>query len=116
MSIIIRPLSPFGAEVIGLDLDDPAALTPAVCQSLRDAWVEHAILLFRSALHSEDAHLRLSRVFGDPQPSAISRINDARNPYLMALEQRPGDASKETFTLFELDVFNDPDSRSPTHR
>ena len=31
----------------------------------------------------------LSRVFGDPQPSAISRINDARNPYLMALEQRP---------------------------
>jgi taurine dioxygenase len=103
MSMIIRPLSPFGAEVIGLDLDNASALTPAVCQSLRDAWVEHAILLFRNALHSEDAHLRLSRVFGDPQPSAISRINDARNPYLMALEQRPDDASKETFTLFELD-------------
>ena len=42
-------------------------------------------------------------MFGDPQPSAVSRINDAKNPYLMTLDQRPGDASKETFTLFEID-------------
>ena len=102
MNIIIRPLSPFGAEVLGIDLDDEAALADA-SQALRDAWVEHGILLFRNALHSEAAHLRLSRVFGEPQPSAVSRINDARNPYLMTLDQRPGDASKETFTLFEID-------------
>ena len=53
MNIIIRPLSPFGAEVIGLDLDAEAALDAATCQALRDAWVEHGILLFRNALHSE---------------------------------------------------------------
>lgn len=98
----VRPLSPFGAEIIGLDLDDAAALD-AASQPLRDAWVEHGILLFRNALHSEDAHLRLSRVFGDPQPSAVSRLNDARNAYLMTLSQVPGDSSKETFTLFEID-------------
>jgi taurine dioxygenase len=103
MSFVIRPLSPFGAEVIGIDLDDEAALDEAARRTLLAAWVEHGILLFRNALHSEEAHLRLSRVFGDPQPSAVSRINDARNPYLMTLEQRSGDASKETFTLFEID-------------
>ncbi|HEV8691337.1 MAG TPA: TauD/TfdA family dioxygenase [Ideonella sp.] len=101
--MIIRPLSPFGAEVIGLDLDDERALDAATAQALREAWVEHGILLFRNALHSEEAHLRLSRVFGDPQPSAVSRINDVKNPYLMTLSQRPGDASGETFTLFEID-------------
>ena len=102
MSITIRPLSPFGAEVIGIDLDDVSALDAATCQVLRAAWVEHGILLFRNALHSEDAHLRLSRVFGEPQPSAVSRINDARNPYLMTLAQRAGDASGETYTVFEV--------------
>jgi len=103
MDIIIRPLSPFGAEVIGLDLDKPNALDATVRDALLAAWVQHGILLFRNTLHSEEAHLRLSRVFGDPQPSAVSRINDAANPYLMTLNQTPGDASKETFTLFEID-------------
>jgi taurine dioxygenase len=102
MSITIRPLSPFGAEIIGLDIDDVAAID-AASQALREAWVEHGILLFRNALHSEEAHLRLSRVFGDPQPSAVSRINDERNPFLMTLSQVPGDSGKETFTLFEID-------------
>jgi len=99
----VRPLSPFGAEVIGLDLDDEHALDAAACDALRSAWVEHGILLFRNALHSQDAHLRLSHVFGEPQPSAVHRINDEHNPYLMTLDQRPADASKETFTLFEID-------------
>lgn len=103
MTPIIRPLSPFGAEVIGLDLDDEHALDETTQQALRTAWVEHGILLFRNALHSEAAHLRLSRVFGDPQPAAVKRINDANNPYLMNLSQRAGDASSDTFTLFEID-------------
>lgn len=103
MNIVVRPLSPFGAEIIGIDLDNEAALDGDISRTLRAAWVEHGILLFRGALHSEAAHLRLSRVFGEPQPSAVSRINDASNPYLMTLNQCPGDASKETFTLFEID-------------
>src|SRR6185369_6025220 len=35
--------------------------------------------------------------------AAVARINDERNPYLMNLEQRPGDSAKDTFTLFEID-------------
>lgn len=101
-SFTIRPLSPFGAEVIGIDLDDAAALE-AAAPALRKAWIDHGILLFRNALHGEEAHLRLSRVFGEPQPSAVSRINDARNPFLMTLAQRPHDDSSPTYTVFEVD-------------
>jgi taurine dioxygenase len=81
MDIIIRPLSPFGAEVIGLDLDDEAALDAATSRALREAWVEHGILLFRHALHSESAHLRLSRVFGirSRRPSRASTTRATRS-------------------------------------
>jgi taurine dioxygenase len=103
MSIIIRPLSPFGAEIIGLDLDDKNALSDATKKTLIDAWIEHGIVLFRNALHSEEAHLRLSRVFGEPEPSAVKRINDAANPYLMTLRQKANDRSSPTFSLFEID-------------
>ena len=105
----IRPLSPFGAEVIGIDLDDENALDGATCDALRRAWVENGILLFRNALHSEEAHLRLSRVFGDPQPSAVKRINDVRNAYFMTLHQQPGDASlAEKFGIIDNGKLDSP--------
>lgn len=103
MSITIRPLSPFGAEVIGLDPENENALDAATQELLMDAWIQHGILLFRNALRSEAAHLRLSRVFGEPQPSAVKRINDESNPYLMTLRQTANDGSSSTFTLFEVD-------------
>jgi taurine dioxygenase len=103
MSIVLRPLSPFGAEVIGLDLDSDKEFDAGTRQLLLNAWIEHGILLFRNALHSEAAHLRLSRVFGDPQPSAVSRINDVSNPYLMTLQHKAGDDQASTYTLFEID-------------
>ena len=103
MSITVRPFSPFGAEIIGLDLEDARSLDAQVQDKLRAAWIEHGILLFRNALHSEQAHMRLSRVFGEPQPSAVKRINDESNPYLMTLRQKAGDRSSSTFALFEVD-------------
>lgn len=101
MSIIIRPLSPFGAEVIGLDTEDERALTDDVKKQLLDAWIEHGILLFRNGLHSEEAHMRLSRVFGEPEPSAVKRINDESNPYLMTLRQSGDSGKSPTYALFE---------------
>lgn len=103
MSITIRPLSPLGAEVIGLDLEDKQALNESVKKQLIDAWIQYGVLLFRNALHSEEAHMRLSRVFGEPEPSAVKRINDASNPYLMTLRQKAGDNSSSMFALFEVD-------------
>ena len=103
MGITVRPLSPFGVEVIGLDLEDEKTLDADTQKLLRNIWVEHGIVLFRNALHSEAAHMRLSRVFGEPEPSAVKRINEESNPYLMALRQKPGDDSSSMFALFEVD-------------
>ena len=103
MSIVIRPLSPFGAEIIGFDPENENALDASTQQLLIDAWIQHGILLFRNALHSEEAHLRLSRLFGEPQPSAVKRINDESNPYLMTLRQKAGDDAGQTFALFNVD-------------
>jgi taurine dioxygenase len=100
MTFLSRPLAPFGAEIIGLDLEQP--LSDETAAKIRELWVEAGILLFRGAGTSADAHLRLSRVFGDPQPSATAKLNLQENPYLMALTNTPGDKSSKTYTVFEV--------------
>lgn len=89
---LVRPLSPFGAEIIGLDLD--RELDAATCEALRRQWVASGILLLRGAARSVEAHMRLSRCFGTLQPSATQHINLADNPYLMGLRQDPAQRPK----------------------
>jgi taurine dioxygenase len=100
MNLVSRRLAPFGAEIIGLDLERP--LDEATAASIRGLWVDAGILLFRGAGSSADAHLRVSRVFGEPQPSATAKLNLKDNPYLMSLANKPGDTSSKTYTVFEV--------------
>jgi alpha-ketoglutarate-dependent taurine dioxygenase len=87
-TITRTPLSEhIGVELHGVDLDQP--LTGSVRQALHDAWVESGLVLFRGALHSNEAQLRLSEVFGEMEPSATSFLNSVENPYLMELRQTP---------------------------
>ena len=72
----------------GIDLDQP--LSEATKKELRDAWIESGLVLLRGALHSADAHMRLSEVFGEMEPSATSFLNSVENPFLMELRQTPG--------------------------
>jgi taurine dioxygenase len=76
-----------GVELRGVDLDQP--LTGPVREALHDAWVESGLVLIRNALHSKEAHLGLSEVFGEMEPSATSFLNSVENPYLMELRQVP---------------------------
>ncbi|HEV8528313.1 MAG TPA: TauD/TfdA family dioxygenase [Actinomycetes bacterium] len=76
-----------GVELRGVDLDQP--LTGPVREALHDAWVEFGLVLIRNALHSKEAHLGLSEVFGEMEPSATSFLNSVENPYLMELRQTP---------------------------
>ena len=101
MTIGKRALSPHvGMEITGVDLSKP--INEATQQEIRDAWVESGVLLFRSK-SSEDAHLRLSRVFGELEPGATVGLNSEENPYLMKLEHNP-DAIDERFAMqFEVD-------------
>lgn len=97
----VRALSPFGAEIIGLDLE--REIDEDTAAALRAQWVESGILLFRGGARSTEAHLRLSRCFGELRPSATAHINDKDNPFLMGLRIVPGDRSSDTFAAYRVD-------------
>ena len=86
-----------GIELEGIDLDQP--LSEATRQELRDTWIESGLVLLRGALHSAEAHLRLSEVFGEMEPSATSFLNSVQNPFLMELRQTPGNPKSRRYVL-----------------
>ena len=97
-TITRKPLAEHvGLELGGIDLDKP--LTDSVKQDLRDAWVESGLLLLRGALHSPEAHMRLSEVFGEMEPSATSFLNSKTNPFLMELRQTPNNPRSRRYLL-----------------
>lgn len=89
--LAIRPLTGrFGAELSGLDF--AADLDDATAAAVRAAWIEYGVLLFRGGDLDDAAQMRLSRVFGELQPSATTVMNDAVNPYMMTLAYDPEDS------------------------
>lgn len=88
MAFSTRPLSPhLGVEVLGIDLNQP--LSDEAKQYIKDKWIQHGVLLFRNPDHTDEAHMRLSELFGQMEPGAVKHINDPSNPYLMTLENNP---------------------------
>lgn len=88
MSFSARPLSPhLGVEIQGIDLNTP--LSDAEKRFIHDNWIEHGVLLFRNPAHTDEAHMRLSELFGQMEAAAVKYINDPQNPYLMTLEVDP---------------------------
>ncbi len=57
---------PLGAEVMGLDLREP--LSAEGVTRLRQALLEHQVLLFRDQHPSEEDQVRFTRYFGEPVP------------------------------------------------
>jgi len=97
-TITRTPLSEhIGVELRGIDLDQP--LTGPAWQALHDAWVEYGLVLLRGALHSDEAHLRLSQIFGEMEPSATSFLNSVVNPFLMELRQTPHDPKSRRYIV-----------------
>ena len=65
MSFEIRPLSDgFGAEVIGLDLDQ--TLSDEDFETVRRAWFEAGVMVFRDQELSPESQVAFSRRFGNP--------------------------------------------------
>jgi len=88
--LTFRPLAPgFGAEVIGIDLSRP--IDDEAAQAIRDLWIDKGILLFRGAGNDDEAQMRLSRVFGEMEPSATAAMNDPNNRFMMTLKYDPAD-------------------------
>jgi taurine dioxygenase len=61
-NLSIKPLKPVGAEVTGLDLSKE--LPQATQHTLRQAWDDHALLLFRDQNLTTDDLKRIATIFG----------------------------------------------------
>ena len=72
-----------GTEVRGVDLALP--VSDAIAQTLREAWYEHLVLLFRAQAMSDDAIMRTADIFGGSQGSGahsyFNRNAAAFNPH-----------------------------------
>lgn len=99
--IEVKALSPHvGLEVLGVNLEEP--LADSVRDEILEAWIEAGVLLFRGGGTSDEAHLRLSRIFGELEPAATRNYNVKDNPYLMAVVQDPGKPPYDA-TIYEID-------------
>lgn len=96
-----QPLSPHvGLEIMGVNLEQP--LSGSVQNEIREAWIDAGVLLFRGGGTSQEAHLRLSRIFGQLEPAATRNYNLKDNPYLMELVLDP-DRPAYDATVYEID-------------
>lgn len=85
MSFEVKPLdAAVGAEIIGLDLDQP--IDEMTRQALYDVWVEAGILLFRRIGTSAERHLALSRCFGTLEVHPVPVIRLAEHPEIISLK------------------------------
>ena len=68
LDIKVRTLSPFGAEIQGIDL---ARVTSAEVEAIKAAWYRHDVIYFPNQRLSDDHLLAFSRYFGtlDPPPN-----------------------------------------------
>ncbi len=66
MTIAVVPLSKaLGAEIRGVDLSKP--LDADTVRQIRDAWLEHLVIVFRDQKMTEDDHIRFCGYFGTPK-------------------------------------------------
>ena len=64
MAVVIRPLTPvFAGEVSGVDCRQP--LAPEMVAAIRQGMDDHAVLVFRDQVLSDEEQLRFSLQFGD---------------------------------------------------
>jgi taurine dioxygenase len=100
MALSIRPLAAnIGLEVGGIDLDRP--LGADISKALHDAFIQAGILVFRRAATGPEAHLSLSRCFGELQRHPVRENWAAGYPELVDISYRPGLGS--TVALYEVD-------------
>ncbi len=89
MTIDAKPLSGgVGAEITGLDLSRP--IDDATADALNEAWLESAILVFRGMGTSMEAHLRLSRAFGELEVHPIPSIRLKDHDEIIELANKGG--------------------------
>ena len=78
---------PVGAEVIGLDASQP--IPGRIQQELYDLFVQHGVLLFRGVGVSPEAHLRVTRCFGELERHSVKESWVEGSPELIDIGYVP---------------------------
>lgn len=82
-SLELRQLHPhIGVEVTGIDIRKP--LSEAVVQSLKAAFNEYAVLVFRQQFISDEEQIAFSRYFGELEEISFGQLG-ANNKYIYQL-------------------------------
>ncbi|MDX1483067.1 MAG: TauD/TfdA family dioxygenase [Alphaproteobacteria bacterium] len=64
MPIAVKKLSPnVGAEISGIDLSEE--LPPEAVNTIRDAWLQHGVIVFRDQDLDDHAQVRVAEIFGE---------------------------------------------------
>src|SRR5271168_858738 len=102
MAFDIKPLAGnVGLEVSGIDLDMP--LDVDTRKALQDAFILAGILVFRRAATGPEAHLSLSRCFGELPRHPVRENWAAGYPELVDISYRPACDGVATVALYEVD-------------
>lgn len=78
----------FGREVVGLNVAGP--IPAATAAALKQAWLDHGVLVFRGMGTSPEVQLELSRCFGELEPHPIETFRLAGYPELILLTNEGG--------------------------
>lgn len=90
MDFEIRRLSyGIGAEIAGLNLSVP--LAPETIQALRQAWLDHNVLLFREQRITPRDHIRFSEYWGDVEEYPLKHYQHPDYPQIFLLSNEPRD-------------------------
>jgi taurine dioxygenase len=88
-------------EVSGIDLASP--LDGNTHKALNDAFIQAGILVFPRAAAGPEAHLSLSRCFGELQQHPVREAWAEGYPELVDVSYRPGRQGQSTVALYEVD-------------
>ncbi len=95
MDFELRPLShPLGAEVVGLDVSRP--LNEETVHRLRQAWLEHQVLLLRDQKIQPADHIRFTQYLGQVDDYPLVHFRHPDNPKLMVLSSDPDKGNRST--------------------
>ena len=84
MNMSINPLGgALAAEVIGIDL--AAEPSDALAETLRRAFLDHSVLVFRDQTLTPDQLLAFSRLFGDPVQHLLEGFRHPDNPNIFVV-------------------------------
>ena len=86
-SFSVRPLSPVaGAEVLGFDANNP--ISAAEFALIRQAWLDHGVLVFRDQAMTPESHERFSQKFGSLKGHILAQYLLPGHPFTLVLSNK----------------------------